>query len=283
VEVSLQQPWLGIGTIGGSRFSLPSLRGSDYEVPFRHGMSHRAKYASSRTISLVMWVAGIDQASGQPSADQVLAWNDNFHQIMQMFWLDDVAGSVQGILTRRWRLTVGGVPTVVAASAMAEVAGSMNPTMTGRTRADFAVDLLLSDPFFYGQVPVAATLAPGVAQPVANPGDSTAGAGYPSAVSAFTVTLAGPLTVPAITVAETGVSLVYAAPIAAGAQVTLDVLNSAASDGSGANVVQFVQHSGSRFWLPLLGGRRGTSTLTLTTLNPADTGTAALQFNPPYV
>lgn len=43
-EVSLQQPWLGITTIGGSRFGVPTLRGTDIEVPFQAGLTWRPKF-----------------------------------------------------------------------------------------------------------------------------------------------------------------------------------------------------------------------------------------------
>ncbi len=196
-EISLAQPWMTVSTFGGSRLGLPTLRGNDYEVPFRGGLQHRQKYPNARTVSMVMEVNGTDPATGQPAtSDQILAWNNNFQYIRAAMWTRDPLGSVQGILTRRWYLTQGtNPPAVVAASAMGELGGSMDPSMTGRTRADFTVDVVLADPYFYG-AQQSATIGAGATVVLNALGEGIVGEGYASTVSSFTCQLTGPLTAP---------------------------------------------------------------------------------------
>jgi hypothetical protein len=290
-EISLAQPWLTVSTFGGSRLGLPTLRGADYEVPFRAGLQHRQKYPNARTISLVMEVSGTDQATGLPATnDQVLAWNNNFQYIRQALWTRDPLGSAQGKLTRRWYLTQGAnPPAVIAASAMAEIGGSMDPAMTGRTRADFTGDLVLADPYFYG-AQQAIVIGAGATVPLAALGEGIVGEGYASAVSQFTCLLTGPLTAPTLrnaTAGSAGVQVTYLNTIAPGEVVTLDFLAFSAASSLGSNVVSKVKHAGSRMWFCLVPsatpGQPGLNSVSLTTLNAVDTGTATVRWNDCYV
>lgn len=249
-QVSLQQQFWNIAVFGGSRFSLPTLRGQDIEQPYRSGLQWRPKYPNSRTVTLGMWTAGINQATGVPdTADQRLAFNNNLQQLRALFFQRGPLGSVQGQLTRRWWLTQQGSNQIVAATAMAEIAGTMEPTNMGRTSASFSVDLLLSDPYFYGASQnVAVTTAGGS---LTGLGEGIVGEGYPSAVSSFTIQLtAGPVTV---TNATAGVSFTYGAAIT-NSPVTLDILNNTATDAAGNNVIANVSHSGARMWMCVLTG-----------------------------
>jgi hypothetical protein len=281
--VSLQQPWLGIGTVGGSRFGLPTLRGQDYEIPFRAGMSWRAKYPNSRNITLVMWTAGVDQTATDiyTSADPITAWNNNWQSIRQMFWCRTPMGSAQGRLGRRWHVSYQGAgASTKLAYAMAEVAGSLDPTMTGRTRSDFSADLLLSDPYFYDSTPQSQTCTYNTPKSITGYGEGIVGEGFPSAVNAFTVTLNGPLTVPTLTNSTLGVALTYNGTIASGHSVTFDVLRFTAVTDTGANVVSSVVHSGARMWMAV---GNGANSLLLSSTNGSDTGNAVLAFNDCYV
>lgn len=290
-EISLAQPWLSTSTFGGSRLGLPTLRGSDYEVPFRAGLQHRQKYPNSRTISLVMEVSGTDPATGAPAtSDQILQWNNNFAYIRQALWTRDPLGSVQGVLTRRWYLTQGSnPPAVIAAAAMAEIGGSMDPAMTGRTRADFTADLVLADPYFYG-AQQSVTIGAGSAVLLSALGEGIVGEGYASAVSSFTCQLTGPLTAPTLrnaTAGANGVQVTYLGTVAPGEVVTLDFLAFSAVSSRGPNVVSQVKHAGARFWFCLVPsaapGQAGLNSVSLTTLNAVDTGTATVQWNDCYV
>lgn len=269
-ETSLQSQHWNIATWGASRFSLPTLRGQDYEQPYRAGLQWRAKYPNSKTVTLSMWTAGISQTTGLPDAtDKRLAFNNNLQQIRQLFWNRNAQGSEQGQLIRRWWLTQGGTNKIVKATSMAEIAGTMEPTMNGRLGASFAVDLLLSDPYFYGVAQTQAVTTSGAT--ITNLGEGVVGEGYPSAVNAFTITLTGgPCTITNVTA---GVSVTYNTTVVS-SPVTLDILNYTATDNSGANVIANVKHSGSRMWMALVPGA---NVITVTA------GTATFNWNPPYV
>lgn len=186
-----------------------------------------------------------------------------------MFWTRGPGGSQQGQLTRNWYLTVGGSPVMVQSTAMAEIAGSMDPTMNGRLSAAFSVDLLLSDPYFYGgQVTQAVTTAGGT---VVNPGEGVAGEGFASAVNSFTVKITAPATV---TNTTCGVAFTHSG---AGVQlwpVTVDVLRYTATDAAGNNVVGGLTHAGSRMWMALPNGSNAVT---------VSAGTATFQFAPPWI
>lgn len=259
--------------MGGSRFAVPLLRGSDVELPYRAGKQWRPKMPDSRVVTLLMWTAGIDQNTGQPATDQRLAFNDNVRQLRSLFTTMGVSGSAQGTLTRKWYLTTGG-PGIVTASALCELGGALELTMNGRTGASFSVDLLLSDPYFYGSTLTPTALVKDAATAVSNPGDSPVGMG----TGPFTVTLNGPLTNPVLTNQTYGVSLTYTGTITSGHFVTFSIPDFTAVDDFGANQIALVSHLGARYWMLLMPG---SNTLKLTA--SSGSGTAALSYQPPYV
>jgi hypothetical protein len=247
---ALNQQYWNIATFGGSRFGLPTLRGQDYQVPYRAGQLWRAKYPDSRTITLNMWADGLaSNNQAYPSGDARLAFNDNWQQLRAMFLTRGSQGSLQGQLGRNWFWTLNGTPTLVASTAMAEIAGSMDPSMNGRTNAAFSVDLLLADPFFYSaQRTQAVTTAGGTI--VAN-GEGVAGEGFPSTVNAFTVAITQACTV---TNSTAGVSFTHNGTGVATWPVTVDILRYTAVDAAGNNCVGGLTHAGSRLWQCLLPG-----------------------------
>src|SRR6266566_7984494 len=136
-----------IATIGGSRFDLPPLRGSDMTFAYRPGQIWRPKVADARVITLAMWVAGVDPATrGAPGAHgPEQSWRDNWNMLRRLIW----APKRQKQLTRLWKLTdpSTGVPTLVEGIARIQTAASAfstTPTMTGPARADFAIDFTLA-------------------------------------------------------------------------------------------------------------------------------------------
>ena len=268
--VALNQPYWNIATFGGSRAGLPTLRGQNYEVPYRAGQAWRAKYPDQRTITLTMWTDS-QMSAGQsyPASDPRRAFNDNWQQLRQLFWYRGASGSAQGQLQRNWFLTQSGSPTMVTSTAMAEIAGSMDPTMNGRTSAAFSVDLLLADPHFYGsQRTQAVTSAGGTITAL---GEGVVGEGYYSAVNGFTLQLSA-----AATVANTtaGVSVTHNGSGVAAWPVTLDILRYTAVDNVGNNCIAGVSHTGSRLWTALLPGA---NTITVSA------GTATCTWNDCYV
>lgn len=239
-----------IATMGGSRFSVPVLRGQNYTVPYNAGQSWRAKFPDQRTITLSMWTDGRGTPSTFPSTDPRLSFNNNIQSLRQQFWTRNAGGSVQGQLQRNWYLTQG-IPKLVTSTAMAEIAGSMDLTMNGRTDAAFSVDLLLADPYFYGAQQIQAITGTGS---ITGLGEGIAGEGYPSAVSSFTVKLTTACTV---TNNTAGVSFTFAG--GANYPVTVDILNLTAVDSSSVNWVSGITHSGSRMWMCVLPGNNSIS------------------------
>lgn len=263
---SLNQYCWSIKTLGGSRLAVPKLRGDNTLFPFRDGRMFRSKYADSRVITLAMWVAGIDPDTDQPSTNQTVQFNDNWKALQRLFWSPEQ----QLTLTRRWWENVDS-PVLREATALCELAGTMDPTMTGRTRADFAVDLLLSDPYFYGpeisvNLPAADTVV------VHNPGDI-------SIWTSIKIELNGELVSPVITNATASTWMrVNTAVLAAPVNVDVGaftVINS--FDNS--NLLSSVTHSGFKAWMRLLPGD---NSLKLTSTGNS-TGNAVISFKPAYL
>lgn len=274
---SLNQNWWNIQTFGGSRFSAPVLRGANYTIPFQTGQVQRPKFADSRVITLLMWTAGIDQTTGNPDpTNQMLAFNNNYQQLRALFWNMVANGSAQSDLVRQWYVTQSGSPTLVSATAQAEIAGTMEPTMTGRTRADMSVDLLLADPYFYGTQQTH-TFSRNSAANLTNLGEGSAGEasqGY------LTVTFNGVLTNPTLTNSTSGISCSWTGSIGSGHYVTFDCVNFLATDDGGNNQIGGVTHAGARRWMVL---ESGVSSLELTSTGGSDNGTCTVAWQPPYL
>jgi hypothetical protein len=245
---ALQSPYgaWNIATMGGSRFGIPVYRGQNIPVPYRAGQNWRAKYPDSRTVTLTMWAEGLGSAAGFPSADQRLGFNNNIQQLRDLFFNNGASGSVQGQLQRNWYWTQNGTPTLVASTAMAEIAGSMDPTMNGRTSASFSVDLLLADPYFYGAQRTQAITTSGT---ITAFGEGIVGQGFPSTVSAFTVACTA-----ACTVTNTTLGCSFTLSGVTNSPVTIDVLSQTATDSLGNNVIGTISHAGARQWMALSTG-----------------------------
>lgn len=267
--VSLNQFCWAIKSIGGSRLAVPKLRGDNILYPFREGRSFRPKKADSKVITLAMWVAGIDPATNNPrTSRQDVQFNDNWRTLQQLFW----SPNQQLLLTRRWWEGASS-PVLKQATAQVELAGTMDPTMTGRTRADFAVDLLMADPFFYGPQ-ISTTIAANTTSVINNPGDNDVWVN-------MTITLNGELVSPVLTNLTTSPNVwmrvnttVVTNPIQVdvGNAVVVNTFNNAVMTGS-------VSHSGFRGWMKLVPGN---NSIKLTSLGTS-TGNAVLRFNPAYL
>jgi hypothetical protein len=264
--LALQAPYWNITTFGGSRSGIPTLRGQDIAMAYRAGQAWRAKYPDERTVSLTMWLDGSGSAAGWPAPDAHLAFNNNWQQLRQSFFSRGAGGSVQGQLQRNWWLTQGGSNKLVTSTAMAEIAGSMDLTMNGRTGAAFTVDLLLADPYFYGATRTQAVSGSGTITAL---GEGVAGEGWPSPVSTFTVQVSAPCTV---TNSTAGISFTVASGPAF--PVTIDVLNGLITDNSGASAAGKFSHTGARLWMGLLSGVNSIA---------VSAGTATFTFNDAYI
>jgi hypothetical protein len=266
---SLNQYCWSIKTIGGSRLAVPKLRGDNTLYPFRDGRAFRAKNADSRVITLAMWVAGVNPATDNPrTSNQKVQFNDNWRALQKLFW----SPSQQLTLTRRWWDNAA-APTLKTATALCELAGTMDPTMTGRTRADFAVDLLLSDPYFYGPQ-ITTTLNANSTATINNPGDI-------DVWSTLTVEFNGELISPTITNQTINPNVWFRVNTAVVSnKVNVDVnAFSVINTFDNSNLVGSVTHSGDRAWLKL---KPGNNTIKLSSIGNS-TGNAVLKFKPAYL
>ncbi len=277
--VSLHQYGWSVTTLSGSRYSLPPRRGDNLKLAYRPGQIHRPKLADQRTIDLAMWVTGIDPATGFSTNDARLRFNDSWDFLRRLVWTHD--GS-QVDLTRRWWLTVDGVPTLVKATARAEIADTMDLSMTGRFRAQFVMNLRLADPFFYGdEVTVAFTA--GQTKTVHNPGHDLA------AFGSVTVDFDGPSPVPVLTNLTPEPNTQVRIRGGLGERtVRLDVGTFTAYDVAdpATSFLGYVQHTGAKHWFGLVPGDNLVKfdTVGIVDGQPVSSdATATLRFRPPYI
>jgi hypothetical protein len=300
-DISLHQWGWSVTTVGGSRYDLPPRRGSDMTLAYRPGQMHRQKLPDARQITLMMFMVGWDPATGNAPSDQRLQWNDNWDRLRRLVYRHSALDDQRVTLYRRWFLTppqfpleftANGVdevidhgdpgvpgpgPRLLQAFSLAEMTGTMPPSMTGRFRSEFQLDFTLADPFFHGNW-VSTTLHNTETVNVWNDGHDVAGPGY------VEIIFKGPLTGPAIynLSTEPNSYVRYNYPIAAGETVRLVVnkfvCQQVHDDGTTTNKIGYIQNYGSRWWLNLLPGA---NKLKLTAL--VGDGTAEIKFRPPYV
>lgn len=251
---------LGGGGSTGGRFDFPPLRGTNRTFAYRPGATFVPKVVDERPMTLLMWVAGVDPITGEPSRNPEVQWNDNWNTLRRLFWTPDR----QVTIDRKWKLNVAS-PALLEASALAQFQDLSTPlAMTGRARADFAADFLLADPYFYG-APIVTTISSGTPVTIHNPGD--AGAFY----TGVTVEFIGG-TDPVLTNSTPTPNVICSAAGAIG-DITLDVRNFLVSPST--YPLGDIGHSGTRSWFGVV---RGDNTVTLT-----GGGSAVVTFSPPYL
>lgn len=282
---SLNQYCWSINTYAAGR-AVPVLRGNNIQVAYIPGQIHRQKYPDSRTLDFTMFVAAIDPTTDQPPTQaQKLMFSNNVRTLQRLFYNynSQVAGQ-QIPLTRQWYyslpINIGmpqGVPTMVQATAMAEIAGDLQLTMNGPHAASLTVSLLLADPYFYGPAITGSVTVNNGASSVVNTGDDVA------AYFNNSVTLYGPLQFPRLLNSTTDPDTWFQlnTVILAGDSVTLDIANFTAYRASdGANLSGLLTHSGTTRWMSYYPG---SNNIVLNSNNSGDTGTATFSFVPPYI
>ncbi len=281
--VSLHQHGWSVTTFGGGRYDLPARRGENITLAYRPGQVHRPKLADARVISLVMWLTGSDPATGAAVDDPRLRFNDSWDFLRRLVW-KPAGGQVD--LTRRWWLSDDdGIPQLVTATGKAEIGDSMTPTMTGPTRAEFTMTLLMADPYFYGS-PVTTTIPRGSSASVVNAGHDIAAHGQ------LQIEFMGPLTNPKLTnlTPDTDTWVLYKGSIPANGRVRLSVNTFEAwkllpefwapesKPPPSAYVLGEIVNFGQRYWMSLLPGAN-----LLSLSADSGTGHAVVTFRPPYV
>lgn len=267
---SLNQYCYAIKTYGGSRLAVPKLRGENALLPFRHGRMYKPKTPDSKVITLAMWVAGINPATDQPGANQRTQFNDNWRALTDLFW----SPGQQIALTKRWFQNASS-PVLMQATAMCELAGTMDPTMTGRTRADFGVDLLLADPFFYAPEVTTSTIEVDEELEITNPGDVETWVN-------LEIEFQGELLKPTLwnLDADPQVWMMVDTLVQTGYKVDVDVGQyTAVRNYDGIEISATVEHSGFRGWFKL---NPGVNTIKLTS-SGIGTGYAILKYRAAFL
>lgn len=247
-----------------SKFSGPKLRGSDRQYAYKHGKAHRRRWADEGTVTLALWVIGQNEDGSVDEAMQYL-FRRNMKKLIGLF--TSTTGQ-EFELTKRWREEAGG--PVIAATGRGIVPEGLEPSMEGGPyRAKFTVDVLMADPFFYGdEVTVAVPLNTDVVVPVA--GDAP--------TDWITVDFVGQLANPVLTNKTTApeITVKIGSAIAASDQVAVDVRETQVlRQGDGANLIGTLSHSGARPWFEL---QAGNNVVRLSA--DSGTGSAVLKFRP---
>lgn len=288
--VSLQTFAFNITTLGGDRMAPPSVRGDDLRVPYMPGTLWVPRVPDSRTITLGMWVIGANEDGTIPQ-DETLrrTFDRNWRKLRSLLWTP----RKQFTLTKRFwlptdELEAGGVDTsglqkdgdwaLYTASARGTYAGGLNPLMNGAARANFTVDILLSDPYFYSdEIEVAFSTQTGGG----NPGpEQTLQVLGDDRTTWIEVDFDGPLTSPRIDnlSVEGTLWLRYGTEILDGESATVRVHNFSAThytSGDDYRSSGYVQHDGDKFWLYM---EPGETDLELSA--QAGTGEAVLRYKP---
>lgn len=267
---SLQTYAWNIRTLGEDRLAPPPVRGADLRVPYMIGSQYVPRTPDSRVITLGMWVQGSDE-TGKPPTDEHLKrrFDANWRKLRNLLWKP----RRQLTLTKRFwvptfDLTEAGVdatllPTegawsLYSASAKASFVGGLSPTMQGQAHGVFTVDLLLSDPFFYGDE-------------ISIPFSMTEGSGFPGKTRNVVILgddrtmnieldFEGPLTSPMVTNETEPQTLFvnYATEVSDGESATIRVMPFNATHyttGQPYGASGNVRHRGDAYWLYLEPGQ----------------------------
>ena len=265
-NVPLQTYCSNVETVAG-KYGIGGLRGSNLPVAYRSGHTWKRKYAEPRTIPLMMWVADWDPNTGDVSAiGRERQFHKNMTAIQNLTW---TGGRREIALTKKWKDPATG--NVVSATAKAE-AQPWSPSLNGKGLAQFGVDFLLSDPFFYGEEETF-VLQKDTPLNVSVKGDEP--------TSRIVITQNGSSQNATITnTTPTPDHWVrFGTSVASGDSIIVDVEGfSVSRDSDGANLVGSVTRSGSRNWMTLYPG---TNRLELT--STSGSGTTSFSYRPAYL
>lgn len=202
--VSLQTLGWGIDAPGGSLEAPPPPRGGDIGVAHRDGALHRARTPDPRTLTFPMYVLDCD-AAGAGSGYLEANW-----AALRAAFYGTPNG--QSVVAKRWG---GGYYTAVSYCVYA---GGLEYTSMGEQARRFAVDLTLSDPWFYSTEQTLGTFAVGTH-------DITDDVLGDVRSPRYTITYTGPLTNPTVTVKQSTTvlsTLTYTGDIASAKTLVVD-------------------------------------------------------------
>ncbi len=205
---------------------LPKYRGNDIQVPFYDGKRWIKKRFDSRRLILAMWIKGKDKRD----LDQNI---DSFLKVVGM----------SGTHTLQRVMRNGEIRT-----AQAELISGINFVVKNPGYAKFALELELSDPFFYGSDLITDEyVITDINQTIVieNPGTAP--------ITKVKITLNGPMDSPKITNAENKIWLQYQRSISSGESIIINT-NDYSCLKDGDNYISALAHGGDPRWLILESG-----------------------------
>lgn len=136
-----------IETLGG--MGPPPLRGENIVIPLSPGAVYVPKTPDQNTLHLAMWLRGVDPEAGSGVTQSSRAlFQQNYNDLIRLLWKP----GRQVELTKRFYDVGSSSP--VAASAMVEYKGGLEPTMIGRSAGKCLVDLGVPGAYFYAVNPL---------------------------------------------------------------------------------------------------------------------------------
>lgn len=273
-----------VWTLAG-RENIPPVVGANVSIPYRDGEIWIPKTFDSRTLTLGMWVKGTDVNGNVPSQGTRAQFNTNLRTLKRLF-----TPRVQIPITRTLVFTTGtethtGLGEFFNPSSAGFTSGGggmgtdvMDLVPVTQSYGTFTIDLVMADPWWYGETQVTGTVSsstPSIV--VTNPGDVYND--HP------VVTLTGPLSSGVMLSNTTSgmvpLNLWYNAAIASGSSVTVDCGAYTAFDNNGNSVVGNLLHSGSPKWMVAWAGA---NTFGISNYGGGSYGTGSIQvaFYPPY-
>jgi hypothetical protein len=254
-------------TWGGDRETPPPLRGANLQVPGMPGQSFTNKVEDARSITLSMWVQGSNIDGTVPTTQTARAtFENNWKTLRKLFYTP----RRQIALTKRFRPY--GSSTVIAATAKAQYAGGLSPTMQGELEAVFSVQLTLTDPYFY----TPPTVLPALTAAAPTQTFTSVGDGRTNKIFvAFDGQLAANVRVTNTPADDTAdpMWVQYTNALAAGDVANLDVKKFKSTTTPHGGVLfgsrGYVQHGGDKFWLAVDPG--------VNTLALSGTGSGSVQ------
>lgn len=296
--VSINSLAFNIARLDGSREGPPGVRGENLLVPLRPGRIWAEKFPEERTITLGMWIQGVDPQTGAPpdTGSNALRrqFKANWQHLIDLFykpWREIK-------LTKKWKDPATG--TIKSASAQVTYAGGLEGMehQGGPGRGIVVIDLIAAEPYFYDDTEYVWNVE------VANALFEFNNPGYDIhrkltvEIEAITA-LTGPPPLPAeedLTTSPQGSPINFTfinqtpSPdvwfgmnlgVTAGSKFVLDTLNFTATRTAGfgqTNVTGWVQNAGTRHWMLLLPGINWLRLSTKT----GEQAKATVRFRPQY-
>lgn len=245
---------LGIITKLSDALEMPSRRGGNIVVPYRHGRIWTRKYYDQRVIQLGMALTETSAAALETKLDTIKTLCGKCEQ--QILQVTNEAGSVR--------------------KAYAEVEGSIDVERKSAGVAKLVIPFTLSEPFFRDNTQYSYEVTIDASPKAFDPNNI----GTIEETTAI-ITLTGPLEHPKIEHQTSFVWVQYDADIANGHTVIIDCAAYTAVHSVSGNVINSIKHGGDSCFMIFTPGS-GVNHCHVTEANPT-TGKVKVQFYPPFL